>query len=418
MATEVEEMRVKLEAVRQEREKFAASFNKDNLPNEDDERKLDAMLNGEADLHSAIERFEKFQKGAAAGGSSKPVDSDPNPARRAERQQVQTLGARLVNSPEFLAALSQYAPNGQIPQSGGFRMPGMAFKGLADLDLSSALVTGLSDTSGGAFVVTDRQAELVALGRRPLSILDIVRHLSTSSDLVDYVAQTSRTNAAAQVAEATSVSDGAKPESAAAFVVRTAPVRTIANWMPVTKQAVADVPQMRGIIDTELRDNVRETLEDAIVNSASGIIGITQTTGTQTQAWDTNILTTTRKAKTLVGTVGRTIPNYYVLNPAQWEAIDLLQDNEARYYYGGPSQVGTPRLWGLPVVESESSAAGFGLVGNFNKAILWDREQASLSISDSHADFFVRNLLALLVEGRWAFALVQPDAMVEIDTAA
>jgi HK97 family phage major capsid protein len=79
-----------------------------------------------------------------------------------------------------------------------------------------------------------------------------------------------------------------------------------------------------------------------------------QTSGRQTQAWSTNILTTTRKAKTIVGTVGRARPNAYVLNPSDWETIDLLQDNEARYFYGGPAQVGVPRLWGLPVVEEEA----------------------------------------------------------------
>jgi len=51
-------------------------------------------------------------------------------------------------------------------------------------------------------VITDRFPELQTLGRRPLNIFDIIRRLQTTSDLVDYVAQTSRTNAAAPVAEA------------------------------------------------------------------------------------------------------------------------------------------------------------------------------------------------------------------------
>jgi HK97 family phage major capsid protein len=103
------------------------------------------------------------------------------------------------------------------------------------------------------------------------------------------------------------------------------------------------------------------------------------------------------------------------MNPSDWEAIDLLQDNEARYFYGGPAAVLTPRLWGLPVAEEENIAAGDALVGNFQKAIMWDREQSTISVSDSHSDFFIRNLLAILAEMRAAFALVQPSAMVEID---
>lgn len=416
MATLVEELRNKLRATSTEIREFSASF-EDKAPTPDDEQKLDAMLNGQADLRDEIARAEKFAQ-AQAGNGHAPSEEKPNPAKAPARQ-VLSLGDRFVASPEFTEALKAYAPGGQIPSNGGFKMPALAYKGLSEL--RSALITGDSSTSGGAFVITDRFAEIQALGRQPLTLLDIIRRLQTSSDLVDYVAQTSRTNAAATVAEATTINDGAKPESAAAFEVRQAPVKTIANWIPVTKQAVADVPQLRGIIDTELLDNLRETLEAQILNgtgSGSQMTGITQTSGTQTQAWDTNILTTTRKAKTIVRTVGRTTPTAYVLNPGDWETIDLLQDNEARYFYGGPAQAGIPRLWGLPVVESEGMTVGAALVGNFNKAILWDREAASIAISDSHSDFFVRNLLAILAELRAAFALVQPNAIVEIDVAA
>lgn len=423
MATMVEEARHKLQAVVKEREEFAASvLGGDKPPTVEDEAKLEGMVNGEADIRAEIGRLEKFSQ---AGGTSKPAsDARPNPAQNGNegRPQLLTLGQRLVNSEQYLAAMGRFASDGRIPESGGFQMGAVPFKGLGELlNPQAALITGDSSTSAGAFITPDRQAGYVTLGRRPLRIRDIIRVLQTGGDLIEYVAQTSRTNRAATVAEATSVNDGAKPESDMAFEVRTAPVRVIANWTPATKQSVADAPQFRGIIDGELRDNLAETEEDEIVNGTgltSHLTGITQTSGTQTQAWDTNILTTTRKAKTLVGTVGRRIPNAYVLNPSDWETIDLLQDNEARYFYGGPAQVGVPRLWGLPVVESEAMTVGAALVGDFLRCILWDREQGSVSITDSHADFFIRNLLAILAEERVAFALTQPNAIVEIDVAA
>ncbi|MEE3918198.1 hypothetical protein V2I01_04875 [Micromonospora sp. BRA006-A] len=42
-------------------------------------------------------------------------------------------------------------------------------------------------------------------------------------------------------------------------------------------------------------------------------------------------------------------------------------------------------------------------------------EQANISITDSHADFFIRNLVAILGEQRDAFGVLQPNAFVEID---
>jgi hypothetical protein len=47
--------------------------------------------------------------------------------------------------------------------------------------------------------------------------------------------------------------------------------------------------------------------------------------------------------------------------------------------------------------------------------VLWDREQAMISVSDSHADFFIRNLVAILCELRAAMGIIRPTAFVEID---
>ncbi len=422
MATLIEDARFKLQSTRKEREKFAAEvLSGDHTPTEDEERKLEAMINGEADLQAEYDRLVKFEN-AKAGKVPSDGEERPNPAKAGGRGQLVTLGAQLVEHPTYRAALEKFAANGRIPEGGGFQMGAIEMNGLlaSILNPNAAVITGDSSTSAGAFVITDRDPELVRLGRKPLRIFDFISVQDTDSDLVDYVAETSRTNAADIRAEATGTGDGtgAAAESSIAYEVRQAAVKNVANWFPVTKQAIADVPQMRGIVNEELLDNLREKLCDLIVNGSSGIIGLVQTSGTQTQAWSTNILTTTRKAKTLVGTVGREIPNVYVLNPAEWEIIDLLQDNEARYFYGGPSQVGIPRLWGLPVAEEEAVAAGTGIVGNLMKARLWNRQQATISASDSHQDFFTRGLVALLADLRAAFALRKPTAIVEMDLTA
>lgn len=156
--------------------------------------------------------------------------------------------------------------------------------------------------------------------------------------------------------------------------------------------------------------------------SGSGVgenfTGVLETSGTGSQAWDTNFLTTTRKARTKVKLAGRATANGYVLHPLDWQAADLLQDNEARYYFGGPSVLGTPRLWGLPVIESEAMTQGTGVVADWRFAYLWLREQARILVSDSHADFFTRNIVAVLAEERAAFGIVRPLAFVEIDVAA
>jgi len=243
------------------------------------------------------------------------------------------------------------------------------------------------------------------------------------------VRMTAQTNAAAMTAESaatsgsglTTAAQGVKQESDLTLAKVTTTVKTIAHWLAATKRALSDAGQMRTLIDNFLRYGLEEELEDQIVagdGSGENFDGIGHLSGVQAGAWSVDLLTTTRKARTLVRTVGRAIPTAYLLNPADWETIDLLQDNEARYYFGGPSQMGTPRLWGLPVVESEAVPAGTGYVGDFRKCVLWEREQASIQVSDSHADFFVRNMVAILGEMRAAFGILQPTALVEIDLTA
>jgi hypothetical protein len=43
-----------------------------------------------------------------------------------------------------------------------------------------------------------------------------------------------------------------------------------------------------------------------------------------------------------------------------------------------------------------------------------DRQNATIRLSDSHADFFTKNLWALLAEERIAQSILRPNAFVEV----
>jgi HK97 family phage major capsid protein len=288
----------------------------------------------------------------------------------------------------------------------------------------SALFTAADSASAGAFIENDLRPGVVDAGlRRPLTIRDVITNGTTDSDTIEFVRQVAQTNNAAPVAEATATDDGSgvKPESAMTWEHVTTTVKVIAHWMPATKVALADAGQLRTMIDSFLRYGLEEELEDQIVQGSGvgqNFTGIFNTTGTQTQAWDTDIFRTTREARGLVETVARLTPTAYVLSAATWQEIELEQDGNNRYYGGGPFALTTPRLWGLPVVLSEALPTGYGLVGDFRQAVVWDREQATIQVSDSHADFFIRNLVAILAEMRAAFGVLRPNAFVEIDVVA
>lgn len=348
---------------------------------------------------------------------NKPVNGLPTPQHSKNgkpEQKAAQLADQVLDDPEFKAWRERVAQNGVSSAQFG-NSPAVQVKDL---------LTGASDTSAGSLVYP-RFLGFQDAGTfmRPLTVRDLITTGTTDGDAVAYVRQTSLTNNAAPVAEATAASGGTgvKPESAFALAVINETVKTIAHWIPATRRALADAGQLRTLINSILMYGLDEELEDQILTGSGtgeNFTGIMNTTGTSTQAYDTGLLVTTRKARTKVKTLGRANPTAYVMHPNDWEDFDLLVDAETRYYFGGPSVLGTPRLWGLPVVESEGMTEGFSIVADWRLAILWDRQRAQILTSDSHSDFFIRNLIAILAELRAAFGVIRPAAFVEIDLTA
>ncbi len=375
-------------------------------------------VDGDAALIDQLNALGQPIGDLAKGGGSRPAEG-------------KSLGERFTEAPEFKAWLAEVAPSGVIPDRlKGLHAPPVAFKGVKDI------LSGGDTTSAGALVDRQWLGLLDALGtfQRPLVLRDLITSGQTGSDAVEYARITGYTNAAAPVAEATgpvsgtgaNVAASTKPQSALTLEKVVANVKTIAHWLPATKRALSDAGQLRTLIDNWLRYGLEEELEDQMVNgdgTGENLEGILNVSGIQAQAWDTNLLVTTRKARTKVRTVGRAVATAYLLNPEDNERIDLMRDDSGgagtgQFLFGSPAGMQVQTLWGLPRVESEAIPAGTGLVGDFRRAVLWDREQAAISVSDSHDDFFVRNLVAILAEMRAAFGVVSAPAFVEIDLTA
>jgi HK97 family phage major capsid protein len=166
-----------------------------------------------------------------------------------------------------------------------------------------------------------------------------------------------------------------------------------------------------------LRADLDEELEDQLINGngiGENFTGLANTAGVLTQAWNTDILTTSRQAITTLEVTGRSRGTAWVIHPEDWEAVDLLQDANNRYYWQGPRASGPPMLWGIPVVTSQTVDQGEGWLGDWRKMALWDREQASIQVSDSHEDFFIRNMVAILAELRAAMGVIRPSAFITV----
>lgn len=352
-----------------------------------------------------------------------------------QQKQAKTLGEHFTTAEEWVAWVKHNAPSGVIPDSRkGLVSPPLKVKDFGlfqrkEMFQRKELITGVADVSGGAFVESERTGIYEPLGRHPVALRDLISVRQTGSDTVEFVRQTVQVTQAAPVAEsnvtdytgATGQISGEKPEGTMRFERESEVVKTIAVWIPATKRVLSDAPQLRGLIDQDLRDDLAEELETQMLlgnGVGENFTGLANTSGTLSQAFINNIFETTRKALTHLAVTGKQIPTGWLLNPVDWETVELTQDEEGRYYFGGPVSNGSQQLWRVPVMQGFFQTQGLGWLANWRKAVLWDRQQNTISVSDSHADFFIRNMVAILAEMRAAFGVIRPSAFVEVDLDA
>lgn len=270
---------------------------------------------------------------------------------------------------------------------------------------------------------------ILPLPQQPTVVRDLFSQATTTSDTLSYARQTGFDNGAASVAEATSVSTGAKPQSSIAWTRETEPIETIATWMAATRRSLADAGQVRSLIDNQLTLMLQLEEEDQLLNgdgTSPNISGLLDRTGLQTldlsASTDDRVnLDGIRTAKRLVRTgPARAQADGVIVNPVDSEEFDLMVDDEGRYRAGDPFGVigptgDAPPIWRMRRVESESVDPGTAIVGAFKQgATVFQRQGITILTSDSHSDFFVRNLVVVLAEERLGLAVFFPTAFVVV----
>lgn len=380
---------------------------------------LEAVLSRKQSDEQNITRMR--EKLAQRKPATPMVHGEPTREASGERRRERkTIGQQFAESPEYRAQF----PAGHVYSQNMVPRVGITFD--YNHREQRALLQGADANSGGALVVNDRIPTIVDIRQRQLTFLDLVTRLKTDSDTIEWPKETTFTNNAAAVAEATATTgtSGLKPETALAFVNVTSPVQTVAHWVPVTTRMLADYSGIRGYIDARLMLGLDLALETALLSgngSSPNLDGLTHLSGVQTRALGSDsAIDAIFKLMTMVQVTGLAIPNAVVMNPADFEAIRLSRENAStgtlgQYLYGPPSVAGPMTLWGRPLVESIGLTEGTALVGDFsaNSMILWDREMATVRTGYVD-DQFIRNLLTVLAELRVAFTVFRESAVAKI----
>ena len=234
-------------------------------------------------------------------------------------------------------------------------------------------------------------------------LLDALGRVTTSSGSVQWYTWPGAYPVAAVVAEG-----AAKPEADITPTPHTDALETYAHYKALSRQALEDVPQIQSIVEGALRGGVLTALEQAaaaaLAAPGSGIPSIT----------NADLMTGIRVAIGNVQSRGYANPNAVLLNPADFAALDLAIMGVTT---AGPQSTGS--VWGIPPIAVGAIPPGTAYVGDFKTAVtLFARDQVQAFMTDSHQDYFIKNLLVILAEQRALIAVTEPQAAEQVVVSA
>ncbi|MCB1711337.1 MAG: phage major capsid protein [Candidatus Riesia sp.] len=285
---------------------------------------------------------------------------------------------------------------------------------------SSELKAMTGNSSLRNVLSVERVMEIIRNPVRQIRIRDLFPVVRTNSGVIEFCreALTSTIDSTAT----TQTHGSAKAEAGIAFEDATVQLRTIAHYLPVNNQILEDVPALRGFIDTRLIEGLKQ-VEDQKLLYGTGvdpdITGVLNDSDIQTYNWSDGAVGDTYLDALRRGITLSRLAEYpvdaVVINPQDWEVIELLKGSDKHYLWVTVPEGGVPMLWRVPVIDTTAINQGDALVGSFRMgATVYDKQEANIRVSDSHASTFIENKTTILAEERLALAVFRPQSFVHV----
>ena len=283
--------------------------------------------------------------------------------------------------------------------------------------------TSAADSAGA--LIQPHRVGVIMGPEQPLTVRDLFQSVRVSTNAIEYVVEKLFDNQAGP-----QIGEGAyKALSDITFEKKTSPVEVLAHYIAASRQVLSDAPQLQGLIDGRLRYGLKLKEEQQLLHG-DGLNGSLLGLVPQATAFSAAGMPTVG-----VGAPAHTAIDYLrwaflqvakaqypatfaVLSLDDWATIQMMKTTDGAYIFGTPTDGAEPRIWGKRVVESHSMAAGDFLAGSGFAATVYDREEVTVRVAEQHADFFVKNMVALLCEERLGFTVERPAAIVSGDFTA
>lgn len=435
-----QEMERRSKAIQDIWKKAAEDDDRETTPEEREEiekelKAIEELKTQKGDLEDAIKVELDVKRIAGDIKSDDRHDSSgvelPNGFQGVHVHQQKSVGEQFVESKGYKDAIARAKAAGGIPQdfsTGAIPLEG--FNGIPGIEGKGTLLEGASapgaGSGGGLLPAPQVVPGVVETQFQRLTVADLIPQATTNTNTVRYMVEGTATSGAAGVAEG-----DAKPESTLGIGTTDEPVKKIATSLTVSDEMLEDAAQTQGYINGRLSLFVKIKEENSLVagGGTNDLVGITGRQGVTT--WGRGTADSNAEAifKAMNGQRGSALlePSAILMNPANWQTTRLAKDSAGQFYGGGPfmgqygnnGQVGNSSqvsgaldyLWGKPVVVTTAIGAGTALVGAFDTASqIFRRSGVTVEASNSHDDYFTKNLVAIRAEERLALAVYRPAA--------
>ena len=263
----------------------------------------------------------------------------------------------------------------------------------------------------------DQLTGVVSGAFRRLTVLPTVRQGQASSNIIYYSRELAWTNNSAGTAEG-----AAKPESDLTFQEVETPIRTIAHFIKVSKQALDDSAFLQSYIDQRMSHGINNKVEQQVIQGDG--------TGQNYSGWlATNNFTEIDPAATTdsYGLASKQMyamiaadrePSYFYMNPADWGTAETIRRGAGDAAFvaasGAVSYVNNdlqPMLWGLPVIISNNVPAGSLICKGIDADMHMNRMETVVEMFEQDGDNVTTNLITVRAEMRGAELVMVPAAI-------
>ena len=282
---------------------------------------------------------------------------------------------------------------------------------------ANPVTTQASNSATRTTLARPAELGLVTDPRAVLNIESLFPHISIDSGSYQYV-KVGRSPTLTATGPAVTAEGNAKPESNYSGAIETGTIKTVATWIKMTEQMIADNNNIVTYINDDLRAQVNEKIESEIVKgTGSGELkGITAsgnytdyTSAADLQTGDT-VIDIIIKIKSAMEAAN--IRNLVLLlNSKNWCKVLTAKNANKDYLLPGIVDIPAQRIWGVPVVLNGNVPDDKFIMGNFAQAGKVIERSALAVEMDRTGDDFEKNLMTLRMERRLDFAIMQPKAI-------